>query len=85
MPKFMFKTRLRAMVVICALVVLSGCSTNPEQKSVLDRIEFGEDEYGCARIAGTFDTSASIFASANASVSVVKKKDHPDGGTTPDC
>ena len=78
-------TRIVAAMAAAFLAIsLAGCANNGE-KSVLERIEFGDDEYGCARIAGTFDTSASVFASANATVTVIKKKDHPDGGETPDC
>ena len=68
---------IKFLSLFLAVFLLAGCANNSE-KSVLDRIEFGEDEYGCARVTGMIDTSASVFASANASVTVLKKKRDPE-------
>ena len=72
--------------ILLMILLLSGCSSNPNvtAKGLLETLEFGEDETGCFRVTGTIALSATIFASSNVAVSLVKKKG-TDLDPAPDC
>ena len=72
------------MRILFLVLLLSGCSSNPSAKGLLETLEFGEDETGCFRVTGTVDLSASMFASRSVAVSLVKKKG-TELDPAPDC
>ena len=72
---------------VSIIFLLSGCASDGG-KSLLDRIEFDDDEYGCARVQGQVKMSGNPFAGADAQLLVVKKKDNPNpesDSPAPDC
>jgi hypothetical protein len=77
---------MRILGIILMMAVLAGCAGNQDQeaRSLFDRIEFGPDEVGCARITGQIDVGGNPFASSNVSVSIVKRKGSPEDDI-PDC
>lgn len=69
-------------VLALGVTIASGCaSNNPDARTLLDRIEFGEDETGCFRVTGTLDVGGNPFTSTNVAVSLIKRK----GDDPPDC
>ena len=73
------------MRMLLMVLLLSGCASNPDgAKSLLETLEFGEDETGCFRVTGTVDLSASVFASSSVAISLVKKKG-TELDPAPDC
>ena len=72
---------MKYVLGMIAILVLAGCSNNPSSKSLLETIEFGEDETGCARIQGSLDVSTGMFVSSTVAVTIIKKK----GEDVPNC
>lgn len=72
---------MREFIALVLLLVLAGCTNNPTAETVLETLEFGPDEEGCFRFVGTVDVSASVWASADVYVILVKHK----GDNPPDC
>ena len=70
--------------ILLMILLLSGCSSSPTAKGLLETLEFGEDETGCFRVTGTVDLSASVFASSSVAISLVKKKG-TELDPAPDC
>lgn len=73
-------------IVLVVTLLLGGCAS--DGKSLLDRIEFDEDEWGCARVQGSADVGGTPWASSQAQILVIKKKDNPNpesDATAPDC
>jgi hypothetical protein len=68
-------------VIITTLIFLAGCASNPDAKTLIETLEFGEDEIGCFSINGTVAVGGNPFASSNVVVSLVKQK----GDGAPDC
>ena len=70
-------------VIMLVLIVflMTGCATD---RSLLDRVEFDEDECGCARVQGQAKMSGNPFAGADAQVLVQKIK-ACEGQETPEC
>ena len=75
----------KLLMIFTATLLLSGCANNPDAKSLLETLEFGDDETGCFRVTGTVDVGASMFASSSVAVSLVKKKKGGDDDPAPDC
>ena len=74
---------MMAILLFILIGLLQGCASGG-QKSILDRIEFDDDEYGCARIQGQVNMSVNPFAGADAQVLVIKQKDNPDPDVKPE-
>jgi hypothetical protein len=72
---------MKTVIVIVLLAAISGCASNPDAPSLLDRLEFGEGETGCFRVTGLLDVGGNPFASTSVNVSLVKRK----GDDAPDC
>ena len=54
---------------------LSSCATQGEDaRSLLDRIEFGEDEIGCVDIRGEISLNPSVIFSKKATIILKKSK-----------
>ncbi len=77
---------MKTLLVAIAALCLAACSTNGD-RSALDRIEFDDGEYGCARITGQVDLDPGLIGSSTATVVVVKVKPAPEGqsGDIPTC
>lgn len=75
---------MKQLMMLVLLVLLTGCSGNPSAKGLLETLEFGEDETGCFRVTGTINVSATIFASSQVAVALVKKKG-TELDPAPDC
>jgi hypothetical protein len=75
------------------LLVLVGCSTPTtgpngeivEARDLLDRIEFDENEYGCADIRGEVALSPIPMIGSKVNVVIKKVRPAPDGQETPEC
>lgn len=76
-----YQTAIFLAAIVVVLILLGGCASSPDTRTLFDRLEFGEDETGCFHVTGTLDVSASIWASSNVAVNLVKKK----GDEAPDC
>jgi len=75
------------IVVVLLVILLSGCASS-DARSLLDRIEFDDDEWGCARVQGQIKTSPLPIGGASAQITVVKKKGNPNADSdenSPDC
>jgi hypothetical protein len=70
-----------AAFLVAMMLLLSGCASTTDERTLFDRLEFDDDETGCFRVTGTLDVSASIWASSNVAVSLVKRK----GDAPPEC
>lgn len=67
---------LSALVFACSL---SGCATPAENaQELLDRLEFGPDEYGTFELEGNIDLSGIPFVGATAHMKLEKFKDKPN-------
>ena len=69
-------------ILVAAWLGLNGCAT-PEQnaRSILDRIEFQDDEQGCFDLRATVDLSGNPFVTTNGSLILKKQK----GDSPPEC
>jgi hypothetical protein len=72
---------MKMLMMVAGFVFLMGCASNPDAKSVLETLEFGEDEIGCFRFTGMVDVGGNPFTSSNVNISLVKQK----GDNAPDC
>ena len=74
---------LKAILLITLLALTSCASQNPDvqARTLLDRLEFGDDEEGCFRLSGQLDLNPIPFMTSNVNLNLVKKK----GDTAPDC
>jgi type IV pilus biogenesis protein CpaD/CtpE len=71
----------KTILTVIALAALSGCASQDQKaRSLLDRLEFGEDEIGCFRLNGSIDLNPMPVFTSNVNLSLVKKK-----GEAPDC
>lgn len=64
---------MRALLVI-ATILATGCASM-DDRSILDRVEFDDDEVGCARITGNVSVNPSVFGSTDATLTVIKRKE----------
>lgn len=72
---------MKALTLLC-LVLLTGCqSTDQNARTLLDRIEFGEDEIGCVDLRATIDLNPLPMFTSNASLILKKTK----GDNPPEC
>lgn len=70
---------LAALVFVCGL---SGCATPQDNaKTLLDRIEWEDDEQGCMELRATVDLSGNPFITTNGSLILKKSK----GDMPPEC
>jgi hypothetical protein len=72
---------MKLFALFSLLFCLQACATN--ERSLLDRIEFDDDEIGCAEIRGVVDVNPIPLITSNASIVVKKIKKGPIGDTTP--
>lgn len=74
-----------SLICIAAVVLtlmLGGCATQDEEaRSLLDRLEFDEDETGCIRLDGTIDLNPLPLFKTNANLTLKKQK----GDNPPEC
>lgn len=49
-----------AVILVIVLSILAGCSSNPDAPSLLDRLEFGEDECGSFELTGDVNVGSPI-------------------------
>jgi len=77
LPRYM--TALYALSLLGAILLVSGCAT-PEQnaRSMMDRMEFDENEYGTFELEGTIDLNSLPFVQANVHVKLEKIKPEPN-------
>lgn len=54
-------------------------------RSVLDRVEFDEDEYGCVDLRGQIDLNPAPMFTSNANIVLKKTKVGPNGEIPPEC
>lgn len=68
--------------ILISVLLLSGCAT-PDQnaRSILDRLEFDEDEIGCVDLRATIDLNPIPLITTNASLILKKSK----GEDAPEC
>lgn len=80
------------IMMLCLL--LAGCQSMQQvdengipmaQRTLLDRIEFDEDESGCVEIVGEIDLNTSIFFSSTAHITLKKVKRAEGQETVPEC
>lgn len=69
------------LIGLFTLLAVTGCTNNPSGQELLQAIEFGDDEKGCARISGNLDIKAGMVASTTVNVLIVKEK----GDDVPSC
>jgi hypothetical protein len=84
--------RLLLLAVIGSCLLLVGCTT-PEPvsgdsleqaRTLLDRVEFDDDEYGSFEVEGTIDLNPLPFFGANVHIKLEKFKDKPIAATLTD-
>jgi len=77
-----YLTPLLALFVLLAILALPGCASPQENaKSIMQTLEIGDDESGCAEIRATVDLSGNPFVTSNASLIIKKAK----GENPPQC
>jgi hypothetical protein len=72
------------LLLLLPFFLLIGCSAiTPEAqaRTLLDRLEFGEDETGCFRLSGQVDLNPIPFMSSTVNLDLRKSK----GENAPDC
>lgn len=75
-PNFeaLIKVAIGVVISVAFLVLMTGCASN-DARSLLDRIEFDDDEVGCARMQGNADLGGFLgVGSTSASLTVIKRK-----------
>jgi len=75
-----FKVIMNITLVLIFLIVLSGCTAlDPEAnaRSLLDRLEFDDDEYGHFSLVGDLDLNPLPFFTTNVHMELEKTKDKP--------
>ncbi len=81
---------MKLLILISVLLLTSCASKGPtilpngelyEARTLLDRVEFGEDETGCIDIRGEVDLNPAPFFSSNAQIILKKSK----GEDAPEC
>ena len=72
--------QMSKLILLIIVALLAGCASNPDAKSVIETLEFGEDERGCFRFTGTVAVGGA-FTASNVNLSLVKMK----GDDAPDC
>ena len=73
LPRYM--TALYTLALIGAILLVSGCATPQENaRTMLDRMEFDENEYGTFELEGTIDLNSLPFVQANVHVKLEKIK-----------
>ena len=73
---------MRTIMILIALVLMTGCtSTATDARSLLDRLEFEEDEYGSFELEGTVDLNPIPMMTTNVHMKLEKHKDKPSGAT----
>jgi hypothetical protein len=86
--------RVKLLVTIVTLLLLTACASNPtvgadgevtQARELADRIEFDDDEYGCAEIRGEVSLSPIPWFGSTVDVVIKKVKPAPDGSETPQC
>ncbi len=72
-----------ALLIVLAAVLCSCASVSPDAqaKSLLDRLEFEDDEIGCFRLSGQIDLNPIPFMTSNVTMDLRKSK----GDNAPDC
>jgi hypothetical protein len=70
---------MKILLVVVCLALLSGCgSLGGSDRTIFDRLEFGDDECGTFKISGTVDTNPNPFAAANVHAELYKEKACPE-------
>lgn len=72
------------LFIVMALLLLTNCaaiSPDAQARSLLDRLEFEEDETGCFRLTGQIDLNPIPFMTSNVTMDLRKSK----GEDAPDC
>jgi hypothetical protein len=75
---------MKTLLMAVAALLLTNCATvTPEAqaRSLLDRLEFAEDETGCFRLSGQIDLNPIPFMTSNVTMDLRKSK----GENAPDC
>ena len=68
-------------VLVAMLCSCASVSPDAQAKSLLDRLEFAEDEVGCFRLSGQIDLNPIPFMTSNVTMDLRKSK----GDNAPDC
>jgi len=69
------------IISLLTLLILTSCaSTQDNAQSLLDRLEFGDDEQGCVTLEGNFDINPIPLITTN--VRLVYKKVKGDSALT---
>ena len=80
-------------IMVITILLLVGCNSMPvdengvpiAQRTLLDRLEFDEDESGCVEIVGEIDLNTSIFFSSTAHITLKKVKKAEGETSVPEC
>tara|TARA_R110000803_G_scaffold166755_3_gene230027 strand:- start:3724 stop:4011 length:288 start_codon:yes stop_codon:yes gene_type:complete len=78
----LFTTIVRIGLLLVLLIIIAtavtGCATPGEDaRTLMDRLEFDDDEYGSFELEGTVDVNPVPFFSTNMHLKLVKNKDKP--------
>ncbi len=69
---------MKALIALAALLILTGCATPTDQaRSLLDRLEFDEGEYGTFELEGNVDLNPLPLFSTNIHMKLEKTKPAP--------
>lgn len=70
---------MKLSLIIISLLAFTGCATDPttQARTLLDRLEFDEDEYGSFELEGTVDLNPLPVFSTNVHMKLEKHKDKP--------
>ena len=81
LPDIAFKaSSLLSLIGVLALATCTGCASMNEgeqARSLLDRVEFDEDEYGTFELEGNIDLNPIPLFSTNVHIKLEKTKDKP--------
>lgn len=70
---------MRTTMILIGLLLLTGCASSTDSaRSLLDRLEFEEDEYGSFELEGTVDLNPIPMMTTNVHMKLEKHKDKPD-------
>lgn len=69
---------MKKLIAVLAIMAMAGCATQEAgARKLLDRLEFGADEYGSFELEGTVDISANPFVTTNVHMKLEKVKPVP--------